>query len=1153
MGAVKVYLLGSPRIECDGQPLVIHRRKAIALLGFLAVTGRPHRRESLAALLSPDADPVHAHAYLRNAVWELRRKMGAGRIATEAETIALPAAADLWIDLLEFRRLLDLASSAPASSHDPLALLEQAVAMYKGPLMGGFHLRDNLAFEEWQLQEEETWQAAFGKALERLAGLHEDRSNLERAIEVTRRRLSLDPLDESVQRKLMVLHARAGKRAAALDLSARSARRLEKDLGLRPAAETLELRRQIAAGTFSLKPAPERAERSRAKSGRPPPALRLPAPRTPFVGRESELEQVGRFFDRDGGRLLSLVGPGGCGKSRLALEAARRRAASYTHGAVFVPLASVRDPQFIVAAIVEALNAWLPDQASPLPAGRAAGERGRMLLGDYLSGKRMLLVLDNMEHLLAGAGVISAILARAPLLHVLVTSRERCHLRDEVVIDLAGLPVPRTDLPVERLRDHGAVELFLQGARRARAGFEGDEDDLRAAIRICRAVDGNPLAIELASSWVRTLTCAEIDRQIAVNFDFLSFRDPGLPPRHRSLRAVFGQSWTLLSASERELFRRLSVFAGGFDHEAATAATGSTLETLTALADKSLIRQRADGRFEIHEVLRQYAAEELARDAAEERRLRRAVASHYLERLRVQTAALAGPGQKAGLEALAADVENLRSAWLHGAREGWTDELRSAALGLFLFYDMRSRFIEGAEMCRQAVALLTAAEAHAPPFAEAGADRGRASPESAGLAETGREKEGRRLHALLLGFEAWFRRHQSPAEAADLFHRAIESLADDGHDWDEAFVTLLAYNTCSAWGLGCARLKLEEVLSIFRAARDRWSTAMVLDSLAFAVCRGERDTARRYAHESFRIRLRLGDVWGMALSLYLLGRIAEDAHLPHVARRRFQESIRLRRRMGGDSDGIVTCLLRIAHVDRVQGRFREAARCYRRCRLLSQETGNQLRAAHAMARTGLALGEMGRHRRARNELEAAHASARRLGFEPGIAVSLGILANVALADDQPDEARRHLAAIPAGFPDAGISPALVRKLYEEENMHAPLNPWLPLARGRLAAIEGRAERAREHLERALALALRGEDEPTALEAIVELAELAEGRESGRHARLWRQIAAHPAATWVVRRRRTSLEGERRPNAPDAPGSVAELAASLLPAVHGGPG
>jgi predicted ATPase/transcriptional regulator with XRE-family HTH domain len=342
-----------------------------------------------------------------------------------------------------------------------------------------------------------------------------------------------------------------------------------------------------------------------------PSMINLPLQPTPLIGREAELAALGKLLAEPHCRLLTITGLGGIGKTRLAIELASNQQTSFPGGVYYVSLASLDSPVFIVPAIAEVLG---------LSFTGAADVQEQLLNHLAMRARQaLLLVLDNLEHLLLHpseqdgkdetALLLSKLLQRLPNLKILVTSRERSNIREEWIFELHGLPVPTSDQS-SRLEDYSAVALFLQRARQLKVDFEVFPDERQSLARVCQLVEGTPLAIELAATWVGMLSMEEIAQEIATNLDFLTTPMRNVPERQRSLRAVFAHSWKLLSDEERNVLCRLAVFRGGFQRQAAEQVTGASLPILMSLLAKSLLLHRENGRYDLHALIRQFALEE---------------------------------------------------------------------------------------------------------------------------------------------------------------------------------------------------------------------------------------------------------------------------------------------------------------------------------------------------------------------------------------------------------------------------------------------------------------------------------------------------------------------------------------------------------------
>ncbi len=402
---------------------------------------------------------------------------------------------------------------------------------------------------------------------------------------------------------------------------------------------------------------------------------------TPFVGRQAEMSQLRGLLADPGVRLVTLVGPGGIGKTRLALELAASPA-GFEHGVACLPLAALTLPGEFLPALAESLGLQLP-----------LGSDLRRVLFDHLASLQMLLVLDNLEHLLELALTVRELLDAAPGIKVLVTSREKLGLQGEVLIHLQGLSLPVHETLAD-LENSDAVRLFVQKARQASPAFVMNENDLPAVARLCRLVDGLPLGLLLAAAWMESFSPAEIAERIGHDIDFLSQQIRDLPERQRSMRAVFDSSFARLAEQERAVFVKLSVFRAGFTEGAASVMAGAELPVLLALVRKSLLwRDPASGRYELHELLRQYAGEKLA--AGELEALRAAHAAYFTGMLSAREAQITSSAQVAALDEIQADFENIRQAWSWIVGQRDFESARRCVRSLYAFCDMRSRYYEG--------------------------------------------------------------------------------------------------------------------------------------------------------------------------------------------------------------------------------------------------------------------------------------------------------------------------------------------------------------------------------------------------------------------------------------------------------------------------
>lgn len=575
----RLQLLGPVSLDRDSEQIHgFKSRKALALLGYLAAEGRPVSRSYLAELFWPDQPESRGRNNLSQALHNLLG-LWPGCCEADHHSIQFCLAASTCLDLRGFNDLV---------SKDEMSTLAMAADLYRGDFMAGMYLDDCPEFEQWLRLEQENWRQRATQVLRDLITHYTQHNETDQALPFISRLLEIDPGDEEAHRQKMVLLAQSGQRSAALAQFETCRRTLAEELAVKPARETVQLYEQIRSG--ELKPETHiSTANGNLSSAVPPPAQsfyynNLPAQTTSFIGREEELALIAQYLGNPSCRFLTIIGLGGIGKTRLALQSA---AAPHQlrQGVCFVGLASISSPEFLISTIASALKFPLYGRGDP-----------KTQLINYLSDKEMLLVLDNFEHLITGAGLLVEILQRAPHLKILVTSRERLSLQEEWILDLQGLTFPEGE-DIVLLENYSAVQLFLQRAQQVQADFWLRYLDKPAVVRICRLVEGMPLGIELAAAWIRTFSCREIAEEIEKNYDFLITSLQNIPKRHHSLQAVFEHSWGLLSEEERNVFSRLSVFWGGFSRKSAEQVVGASAFLLSALVDKSLLRRTDTDRY----------------------------------------------------------------------------------------------------------------------------------------------------------------------------------------------------------------------------------------------------------------------------------------------------------------------------------------------------------------------------------------------------------------------------------------------------------------------------------------------------------------------------------------------------------------------------
>lgn len=976
---LSLSLFGPFRATIGEAPLPESRTKKIeALLIYLVLSdGQAYRRENLVGLLFPDMPDEAARINLRQSLTRLRRAIRDKNanppfLLISRESVQFNTSSDFMVDVVEFRRLQhgcpDHRGHRDGRCPACMARAQQALDLYRGPFLDGFFLEDSAAFDEWALSQRERYREAALALAAQLGDYYERRGEYAATEKVARRQIQIEPWREEAHRQLMRVQAYQGRRGDALRQYERLAAQLSSDLNLEPMPATERLRRQIAS---SVEERPNN----------------LPARDPSFVGRARELAVISEYLAEPDRRLISLVGPGGSGKTALAIEAGwwatSMYAGPFIDGAFMVPLVGISAPEGqgrggghsydpLVTAIAEALGFG--------PTVNLARE-----LVDYLSDRRLLLILDNAEHLLDDVGdLVRTLLRGATALKILVTSRMRLNLTGEWLVDVGGLPVPESNSPAAA---DDAPQLFVSRAQRLVPEIispAGDSPCPRPAIiRICELVEGLPLGIELAASWVRLLSCREIAAELEKNLDFLRSSAADIEARHQSLRAVFDYSWALLDDSDRQILGRLAVFSGAFDRTAAQAVTGAAVQDLARLADYSLLQRRAMGmnkaqRYEILESLRHFAAEKQAATAEGMDQLNWRYSSYYLDFLAARVEELRGRRQQVVLNEIAQEIDNIRAAW-HLAVEGHDlSGLAGAQESLATFYYMRSWFAEGESS-----------------FALAGDRLGQEAP----------DPERDALRARLMAWRGWFCTLRGQvAEGQELLQEATSLLRR--HDAQRAVGHVLPYlavATSSAGDNAAAEQLAREAQQIGRRLdilHVQSVSASVLSQIMYL--QENYPQARDFGQQSLELDRARGHYWGMAFSLVNLGRAAFASGDYQRASAHYQEAIDIRETLA-DARGKALGLLYLGDAALAQGELRPARRAYQESLAIFREIGSRSGSAEALARLGRIAREERKPLRAQRQYAEALTLARAgKAVQPMLEAIWG-LAQL-LAEEAPEQA-----------------------------------------------------------------------------------------------------------------------------------------------------
>jgi predicted ATPase/DNA-binding SARP family transcriptional activator len=888
----RLTLFGRFHLEACGHAVRLPTRKVESLLAYLALHPQPHPREHLAALLWGDRPHAQATASLRTALSALRKTLGAAALITDRRSVQLNTRLDLWVDVRAFQANW-LPETAPAQGRPEAEL-------YAGDLLPDF-------YDEWLVPLREQLRR---KHLERLLGLAQDlraRSDYSQAIQVAQQVLAADAVNETAHQHLIFCYLAAGDRAEALAQYERCRAVLQRELGVDPLPETTALYHWLRQAEA---PAPVTPAAGAALPSN------VPFPISSFVGRAAELArlrqalQPGHTVEGTPARLTTLTGPGGCGKTRLANQGALAMLAErvYADGVWWVALAPLADGALVPQAVAQALGVRKPASRGVVQA-----------LVEHLRLRHLLLVLDNCEHLPdASARLAETLLSACPRVQIMATSRQALGLTGEVALPVPPLSLPppgntATLSPAALLAAEGP-RLFCERARAVRADFAATEANAAGIAAICSALDGIPLAIELAAVQTRSFSIEQIAARLRQDSPLsLANSSPVAPPRHRTLRATLAWSYGLLPEREQALFRALAVFAGGWTLEAAEHLDGdaeaspgqgrgaTVAQRLARLVDKSLVVAdfaSSRVRYRYLDTIRAYAYDRLQAHAeADGARLRHL--AYYAGLAEITAAAQFGPQEFEALQQTDAEVDNLRAALRTG------QELPSAAetalglaVNLLRYWTVRGSSREG----RDWLAVLLALAGSAP----------------AGL-------RARALNAL--GYLAW--RQHEVADARTAYTTALDVAdtlgAEGALERAHALrgLGLLAY---AERRLGEARGLFAAALALFRQQGDETGIGFALTGLGeVARTEGRYDEAADYYAENLALRRAQGSVLNASVGLHNSGQVALARGQVDQAMELLVEGLMLNHRFGYPQ-GMAIALAGVAAVAAAKGALAQSAR-----------------------------------------------------------------------------------------------------------------------------------------------------------------------------------------------------------------------------------
>lgn len=635
------------------------------------------RREFLAGLCWPEASEASARRYLRQALWRIRRALPPAEasdspwVVTDDIQVVFNPHSSYIVDtqVLEHRE----------PGWEDIDALAHSAGQYLGDLLPGF-------YDDWITLQRERLRSIFEEKVALLIERLIQEERWREAVNWAEFWIARGGAPEPAFRALIRAYHGLGDRSGIVGAYQRCVEVLRAEVGVQPGKETTDLFQGLVGGAGT-----DLALHASASS----PAQEwemggVPVPVTPIVNRVSELAQIDELLDAGECRLLTLAGLGGTGKTRLAIEVGLRRSGAHPGGVAFVSMAGLASGDLLAVSLARSLGSSLSGQ-------RGYGEQ----IAEALGKRNILVILDGFDQTIDVAPLVAEILHRGPGVRFLVTSRERLNLRGEWVVEVRGLAVPESS-DRESVEQSPAARLFLQTAKRLDHGYVPSDADIEAIAQFCQLTEGLPLAIELAGSWTRVLSCRQILEQMQENLGFLSAAERGIPDHQTSILATFEQSWSGLDNRERMAFRRLGVFRGGFHRSAALHVSEASLHVLLSLVDKSLVMRMSGDRFSLHALVAEFARTKLE-EAGEADLIAKRHRDWYLDLVSASVPRLWGSGEIAYMDQLDADRDNLRSALTWSMEHGDADSRLRLASSLAWFWYVRGYYPEGRHWLEQAL------------------------------------------------------------------------------------------------------------------------------------------------------------------------------------------------------------------------------------------------------------------------------------------------------------------------------------------------------------------------------------------------------------------------------------------------------------------
>lgn len=892
MSSLEIYLFGAPRVLCDEEPIKVDTRKATALLIYLAVTNVAAHRTQLIELLWADYKEERARASLRRTLSSLRKALKHTWLVVEDETIALRQSDDLMVDVRVFRSALwQVKKMGQAATLSDIQALERATHLYTADFLGGFQLRDSLPFEEWLLTEAQRLQHELLDALSLLADWYISHNNYHDLIRIAERWQALSPFEDKPIYYLLQAHTHLGNRSRAIQIFEDFEALLRREMEMQPMPETQALYMQLLDGDAL-------PSEGFITTLTPKTIFRVPPLLKPFVGREHELRFLTERLADPTCRIVTIYSIGGAGKTTLALRLAHLLKPNYQFGIIYVSLENNTDEISLISQLATALELQFHDRDST---------RDQLL--QFLQHKSLLAIIDNFELYNGDVQFIIDLLHHTTQTQLVVVSQKPLGIQEEWQLALKGLALPHS-YDEKDIRTSAAFQLLVKSIQRLNWAFD-PEVHLQDLATICQFFDGMPLALELVAAHIDDhFDSASFIADLEARIPELTSTYVNVPERHRSLYAVFDYSWQQLEPALQHLLACLAIFVGSFDQEAVSTITGHVSRTLTQLVELGLVKVVDEDRYALPSVLRPYLS---TRDLSNDHTVLNAYTQYYATL--VHELDLNGPEQLAALQKIERELPNIINGFNATRKMSRYQRLDLYLDNLFLFFEIRGRYIEGEAL-----------------FAPA---------EAAMRAQQPMPLEMQSTYARVLGRLGVFRRHLGALSDAAQHLQTALGLQENLSDWANLTWTLNQLGVVEAMRghIEHAEQYFEQSLNSAESLEDELQIAVATANLGIVATRHgdyaraetlHRRSLKIYEHmknwrllaytfnnlgnvyflqekldravfhymKSSEHKETLGDRWGMACSLMNLGRVELSRQVPQVAIETFQQCLEISQDLG---------------------------------------------------------------------------------------------------------------------------------------------------------------------------------------------------------------------------------------------------------------